>query len=83
VGLLDPVSPETGLRVSEEILMMLGQLTAVPLARASTSTLLNACDVREKGTAHSASGLRHTRARTVPRTRHRSVHIPTPILLRC
>ena len=35
VGLLDPVSPQTGIRISEEILMILGNLAAVPLARAS------------------------------------------------
>ncbi len=53
VGLLDPVSAQTGIRVSEEILMILGNLAAVPLARASTSaagtlvlTVTGRCRVR-------------------------------------
>ena len=35
VGLLDPVSAQTGTRVSEEILEILANLAAVPSARAS------------------------------------------------
>ena len=39
-GLLDPTSAQTGLRVSEEILLILATLSKIPSARASTSSLL-------------------------------------------
>ncbi len=41
MGLLDPVSVQTGRRVSEDILMIIADLATIPSARASTLPVLH------------------------------------------
>ena len=83
VGLLDPVSPETGIRVSEEILMMLGNLTAVPSARASPAAFLALRVVdRAMATPHLLPVTRQIKSTLCPGYEHDAAHDLPPALLR-